>query len=370
MQHIIAFCTNNKIFNNNRILDSVFAEKFPGALWIPLLGETLKNKGFEFVTGDVALEGLKKKLYNAFEIYIIQEENSLVGNLLIKKGAFPLLIFSGESPLFSSYFYLNINKISSQFKYKVLFKGAFPNDKLVNNNFTLFFPSFKSDFVVSFKPWSSRKFLVMVASNKYWKIQNRTFFGQIRGFLRIIRDKFRSNYYTYPPDVYSNFQLHDKRLELIEFFNNLNVLDLYGSGWTNFNNLPSRYKHLSSKLNGMTSVNKHSTISNYKFALCLENMAFPGYVTEKIIDCLCAGVVPIYLGAPDIEDFIPKNLFIDLRDFKSLIELDVYLNNFSEDSSNQFFKNAQAFLNDSTGKKFSFENFSYNISELILKQFS
>ena len=369
MQHIIAFCTNNKIFNNNKILDSDFAQRFPGALWISLLGEILKNEGLELIKGDIALEMLKNKLCKASDIYILQEENSLVGNLLIKKGAIPFLIFSGESPLFSSFFYKNVDKISKPFKYKVLFRGAFSNDKLVNKNFMLFFPSFKRDFIISFKPWNSRKFLVMVASNKYWKIQNRTFFGQIRGFLRIVRDKFRRNYYTYPPDIFSNFQLHDKRLELIEFFNNLNVLDLYGSGWTELNNLPSRYKHLSSKLNAMTSVNKHITISNYKFALCLENMVFPGYVTEKIIDCLCAGVIPIYLGAPDIEDFIPKKLFIDLRDFKSIVELDECLNNFSEDSFNQFLINAQEFLNSNTGKEFSFENFAYNISQLIFKQF-
>ena len=77
------------------------------------------------------------------------------------------------------------------------------------------------------------------------------------------------------------------------------------------------------------AADKLETMSQYRFSLCLENDAHPlwsrGYVTEKIFDCFYAFTVPIYLGAADIEDHIPKECFVDLRDFQSLNDLDRFL---------------------------------------------
>lgn len=50
-------------------------------------------------------------------------------------------------------------------------------------------------------------------------------------------------------------------------------------------------------------------------------MAMDGYITEKIIDCFYAGTIPLYLGAPDIDKYIPKDCYIDCRDFKSWTEM-------------------------------------------------
>ena len=34
-----------------------------------------------------------------------------------------------------------------------------------------------------------------------------------------------------------------------------------------------------------------------------------GYITEKIFDSFFAGVVPIYWGAENITDYVPKSLY-------------------------------------------------------------
>lgn len=94
-------------------------------------------------------------------------------------------------------------------------------------------------------------------------------------------------------------------------------LDTYGTP-------PMRIKSHKGK-----SPNKLETLSQYRFALCLENDAHPiwaqGYITEKIFDCFYAFTVPIYKGAPDVDKLIPKDCYIDLDAFTSLEELDCYL---------------------------------------------
>ena len=66
---------------------------------------------------------------------------------------------------------------------------------------------------------------------------------------------------------------------------------------------------------------KYEVLSQYEFALCFENMAMKGYITEKIFDCLYAGTIPLYLGAKDITDLIPENAYIDCRKFASWDEM-------------------------------------------------
>jgi hypothetical protein len=46
-----------------------------------------------------------------------------------------------------------------------------------------------------------------------------------------------------------------------------------------------------------------------------------GYITEKMIDCIAAGVVPVYYGAPNVKDHIPPECFIDVRDSDDYVKI-------------------------------------------------
>ena len=73
-------------------------------------------------------------------------------------------------------------------------------------------------------------------------------------------------------------------------------------------------------------VTKHATYAHYRFIIAFENAIAEDYVTEKFYDPLLAGAVPIYLGAPNVEDFAPGDrCYIDVRDFASPRELADYL---------------------------------------------
>jgi len=90
--------------------------------------------------------------------------------------------------------------------------------------------------------------------------------------------------------------------------------------------------------NGFES--KMSIISRYKFTLALENAVAEDYVTEKFYDPLVAGSIPVYLGAPNINEFAPgQNCFIDIRAFASVRQLADYLLrlNMDDDLYNQYF---------------------------------
>jgi Glycosyltransferase family 10 (fucosyltransferase) C-term len=77
---------------------------------------------------------------------------------------------------------------------------------------------------------------------------------------------------------------------------------------------------------------KLATIRRYKFCLCLENALEVDYVTEKFYDPLLVGTVPVYRGAPNIDQFAPgENAFINANEFSGPNELCAYLTELDRD---------------------------------------
>ncbi len=92
-------------------------------------------------------------------------------------------------------------------------------------------------------------------------------------------------------------------------FKALNRLRHVSSGGAHFNNL------------GAKVADKSAFLSGFRFDLAFENSSSPGYVTEKLVEPLMAGCIPIYWGAPDvIQDFNPRR-FLHARDFESWEDL-------------------------------------------------
>ncbi len=63
---------------------------------------------------------------------------------------------------------------------------------------------------------------------------------------------------------------------------------------------------------------KLDLIAHYPFTIAFENSIATDYVTEKFYDPLVAGSVPIYLGAPNVEEFAPgDHCYINVKDHAS-----------------------------------------------------
>jgi hypothetical protein len=105
-----------------------------------------------------------------------------------------------------------------------------------------------------------------------------------------------------------------RRKKLIKFFNDTipKDFDLYGQFWPEDYNAKGYVDRLK----------KYQTLAKYRFALSFDSCVNQrGYISEKIFDCFRAKVVPIYYGANNVTDYIPKECFVDYRDFRTDKEL-------------------------------------------------
>jgi hypothetical protein len=64
-----------------------------------------------------------------------------------------------------------------------------------------------------------------------------------------------------------------------------------------------REKELKQKIDGLR---------DYRFSIAIENSCIPSYITEKFYDCILAGSVPLYYGAPNVSDYFPIDSYIPL----------------------------------------------------------
>ena len=65
---------------------------------------------------------------------------------------------------------------------------------------------------------------------------------------------------------------------------------------------------------GRSSPDKLAFLRHFRFNIAFENEAFPGYLTEKIVDAFAAGCVPVYWGDPLVAQTFSPDAFIHVRD--------------------------------------------------------
>ncbi|MCX6701639.1 MAG: glycosyltransferase family 10 [Candidatus Zambryskibacteria bacterium] len=191
-------------------------------------------------------------------------------------------------------------------------------------------PMENPDFTHSFIPFNQKKLLTMISFNKFSSEQNELYSARRNDALY-----FDTNY---PNDF-----------------------DLYGKRW----NVPiTRLQRLLPFLVKKYTTyrghvkNKLETLSKYKFNLCYENDAgAKGWVTEKIFDSLLAGIVPIYWGASNIEEYVDSDVFIDRRKFKKISDLADFITKMTEEEYNKYISAAERYKKSDKYAKFLPESF-------------
>jgi hypothetical protein len=331
---------NNKIFNlkdaaavHHTILPTCY-----------LYNQALAQ-GIRFITQDVFFS-LKTK---PKKVLLMSNLVTPYTKKLILAGAKPVILTCQESPFIATGFYLNLKKYSSQFKYSIVFSGMKKHLSPKTQYFQMFFPEVYNPANFKPLPFAQKKYLTMISGNKRvsnWKknILLKLFYG------------------------FGIKEIYSLRQTIVNFFADSGKFDLYGVLWDR-GGLTGQDSENIKKIYRGTVAEKLPVLSQYKFAFCLENTVFPGYITEKIFDALFAGSVPVYLGAPDIADFVPKNCFIDMRDFESLKQLDLYLSSTTEPVYQTYLNNIAHFLNSLAYAKFSYMEFNRQVINILEQEF-
>lgn len=339
MEKIVIFDVDVPGSGNNKIFDRNFAYSISHTL-IPFcyLYEEAKKQNIHFITTDIFLNNFEK--YKNKKVYLMSHLFSKNTRTLLDLGVVPLLMTCQESPFIAGRFYMHLKKYSSLFKYVMLYPGM----KKQASSKTIFIPMYLPEFYSKehFDPYTfeQKKYLTYIASNK-----------DISSIAKTIIIKFLYGF--------SVKNIYHQRKKLIAFFSQKNDFDLYGRGWGSENS-----EYIKKVYKGEV-IDKEKKLREYKFVLCLENSIFPGYITEKIFDCFFAQTIPVYLGAPDVEHYIPKNTFISISDFKSIEELDIFLRSMNETTYKEYLSNIEAFLKSENYTKFSHEKFAVDILSLI-----
>jgi hypothetical protein len=73
---------------------------------------------------------------------------------------------------------------------------------------------------------------------------------------------------------------------------------------------------------------KLTGLKDYRYSVVIENTKRDYWFTEKLIDCLVTGTIPIYWGCPSIGNFFDINGFIIFNDIKELKDI---LDNLTEE---------------------------------------
>lgn len=146
------------------------------------------------------------------------------------------------------------------------------------------------------------------------------------------KTKFINAFFSSNWDASGRYDLLKKLMSKLE-------IDSFGKILNNRNAIDDPYFTIG--IGNESSAFKEGIIGDYKFTLAFENAIAKDYVTEKFFQPLIHGSVPIYLGAPNIEEFAPgDNCYIDANSFSCTSDLINYLDVLNKDIEqyNSFFE--------------------------------
>jgi hypothetical protein len=185
-------------------------------------------------------------------------------------------------------------------------------------------------------------------------------------------------------------ELFTERIRAVEFFARTDEIDLYGVDWDKASRRMGRtwvpwtlrrahmaFQDWADKIHPHPLLvaarkvykgeleTKWNTLASYDFALCFENAYIKGWLTEKLFECLRVGTIPIYWGATDIGELIPRECFIDMTQFADYAELRAFLKGLDREAVHRYRDAGRAFLESAAFEPFSKERFAGIFRDLL-----
>ena len=321
-------------FVRNCILDPEYEARNTRGTLLSRFAQCAQERGWSVLTADVFLAERPSfrqaaSLSTEFTPFLPE---------LVQVGVKPGLLVSGESPNVASRFYEDLPRRSAPFRHACLFRGSLSRLAPGVEGHPYLYPC-PAPVLAADRPWVERRIVGWVAGFKGAWIGPRSWLRNLPAVLRSRWRRFRE------PSLRMR-NLYGVRLELARRFGPMPGFVLRGTDWEHtlagqcawyrrpveFSNRPAPCE------------DKLAALGECRFALAIENAAYPGYVTEKVFDAFRSGAVPVYLGAPDIEDFVPAECLIDYRSFARPELLWNHLAEMPERRSTQYREAARVFM--------------------------
>lgn len=372
----IAYVNDIDIFNISNLSNIEFSRRHH-ALGAHYLIKKLK-KFYEVVWSDEAINNIEKGKWKPEQVVIIQDMASKKGDQLIELGAVPFINICFEGPFIGHSYYNKINYFGNIFKKIIIFDDKYPGLNFDKNKILdLGFPCIEEILIEkNFTPttkneWDKKKFITGIWANKHYSLDIRKIFHHLKNSnFKYLVYEFISKQISKTYKINIGKQLNDKRNETFINISKLVNFDLYGRGWSKQYETPlkiiKKMQNFKKNIydgdnNQYHNLTKKQIYKNYKFALCFENSISRSYITEKIFDCFTNKIIPIYLGAPNVKNFIPENCFIDYRNFANDLELVNFLQSLSLDDVNGYLHNSYLFLSSNFSQRNRCDFFSHTI---------
>jgi hypothetical protein len=353
----VALAIRNSNLQDDQIFDLESDGPVDQAPYTPwrLVRDLAAEHGFMLLTADrVSTLGLDPRT-----VTVLAYDWPPAAQALVAAGARPGVLTSLEPPVIAWELYYRLPQLSARFPVAFLFGGAAERIAPGCTFRPLLFPQVRRAGEVAWPDWSQRRLLVCIVANKAIVRSFTRWFDQPRE-VSIKRELASRRYPPLASDLYI------ERLRAVAQFAGRPDFDTYGQGWDRRHPaVPGRLHEAFLRAYRGPAHGKLATLAQYRFALCLENSSFAGYISEKIFDCFFAGTVPLYRGAPDVLDFIPAETFVDLRQFRDYAALEQFLDALDEASARKYLDAAAEFMRSPAFARFSHARFAGDMVDAL-----
>ncbi|KAN0047728.1 hypothetical protein ACTA71_002113 [Dictyostelium dimigraforme] len=127
-----------------------------------------------------------------------------------------------------------------------------------------------------------------------------------------------------------NFVHSNRKLYVEELMKHM-VVDSYGSC---LNNMPPT--DFLKRTSDDPFERKKLVLGKYKFTIVFENSICKDYISEKVLDALVAGSVPVYMGHPNTLKYLPYNSYVWVGDFENAKQLADHLKYLAENDEEYY----------------------------------
>ncbi len=111
-----------------------------------------------------------------------------------------------------------------------------------------------------------------------------------------------------------------------------------------------------------THPDKRAALVDYMFSFAMENDTYPTYFTEKVTDCFVTGTIPVYWGAPDIDEYFNPDGIIFLNDDFDIDTLSEELYNSKLDAVKENYEKATTL---EMSEDYMFRNYLHETQKVI-----